>query len=339
MPRLKNYIAEHLPKALGQGLVQAMGLEVRLRPWEEVSRLAPFLRERYQFLHGSLLGHDVLFLVDGSGDEESPASVRKHIAQVRATRDWPVVYVRESVTAYTRRRLIEQHVPFVVPGNQIYLPDLGIDLREHFRAKATPRPRFRPATQAVFLHALREEGDAPLSTAKLSPASGYSPITLSRAFDEIEAAGLAESKTIGRERLVHFTAPRRELWSRAQSLLTDPVKSRQSIDAPQADAIGLDAGLTALARYTMIAEPKNHAVAMSREEWNSLRMRDAVSVVPMPDERSYEVEVWSYAPQAHRVPGVVDPLSLYLSLRASINREGDERTAQALEQLLESLPW
>jgi hypothetical protein len=32
--------------------------------------------------------------------------------------------------------LIEQKVSFIVPGNQLYLPDLGLDLREYFRQRA-----------------------------------------------------------------------------------------------------------------------------------------------------------------------------------------------------------
>lgn len=339
MPRRANKVAEQLAEALHQ----AMGLELLPNPWGEGSRLAPFLSAKYRFLEGSVLGQSLLFLVDESADEESPAIIKKHIALVRSKSDRPVVYVRESVTAYNRKRLIEQRVPFVVPGNQIYLPDLGIDLREHFRAKARPRAQFRPATQAVFIRYLLEEGDAPLSTAKLSPNSGFSPITLSRAFDEIEAAGLAESRTRGRERLVHFVAPRRELWTRAQELLTDPVKSRHLVEGPHdvqhGEVIGLDAGLSALARYTMIAEPKRNVAAMSREQWNTLRTHDAVNVVPMPGEHSCEVEVWSYTPKVHRMPNVVDPLSLYLSLRASVDREGDERVGQSLEQLPESLSW
>jgi len=41
-----------------------------------------------------------------------------------------VVYVRTRMTAFNRKRLIEQKVPFIVPGNQMYLPTLAIDLRE-----------------------------------------------------------------------------------------------------------------------------------------------------------------------------------------------------------------
>ncbi len=32
---------------------------------------------------------------------------------------------------------IAQKVPFIVPGNQLYLPDLGLDLREYFRQRMT----------------------------------------------------------------------------------------------------------------------------------------------------------------------------------------------------------
>ena len=53
-----------------------------------------------------------------------------------------MVYVTGALASYERKRLIEQKVPFMVPGNQLYLPDLGIDLREYFRQRPplrTPR--------------------------------------------------------------------------------------------------------------------------------------------------------------------------------------------------------
>lgn len=37
------------------------------------------------------------------------------------------VYILQGLEAYNRKRLIQQKGPFIVPGNQLYLPDLGID--------------------------------------------------------------------------------------------------------------------------------------------------------------------------------------------------------------------
>jgi len=326
MPFLAHHITQYLRETLGT--------EVPTTAWTGASRLPAFLTERYRFLQATILDHRLLLLVDESPQEESPASIRKHIAQVHSKCEWPVVYVRERVTAYNRKRLIEQRVPFVVPGNQMYLPELGIDLREHFLKQTVRKPHFRPATQAILIHALLRDHHGPMVAAELAQELGYSSMTLSRAFDEIESAALAESKVTGRERFLHFTVPRRELWKRAQGFLTDPVKARHFIYPAAGDALGLKAGLGALARYSMLADPPNPVIAMSREHWTSLRQRGTVNVLPMREPDACEVETWSYAPRPSREPGVVDPLSLALSLRHS----SDERVEQALEHMMERLP-
>jgi hypothetical protein len=324
-----------LEHRIGPYLRETLGTEVLPLPWPQASRLAPFLAERYRFFQAIILNHPVLFMMDVSLSEESPANISKHIAQVHAKSDWPVIYVRDRVTAYNRKRLIEQRVPFVVPGNQMYLPELGIDLREHFRKQVVTQPQFRPATQALFIHAMLRDREAPLAAIELAPEFGYSSMTLSRAFDELEAAELGESRPAGRERILHLAAPRRELWKLAQPFLKDPVKARYFIQSTSIEGLGPSAGLSALARYSMLDDSKNPVVAMSREHWTSLRQQGAVTVIPMREPSAVEIEMWSYKPSSYRQPGVVDPLSLYLSLR----QPTDERVEQALDHMMESLPW
>ena len=60
-------------------------------------------------------------------------------------------------------------------------------------------------------------------------------------------------------------------------------------------------------------------------------------IIPVPQEEpgTTEVEVWSYSPDLFARDGVVDPLSLYLSIRGS----SDERIEMALEKLEEAFPW
>jgi Tfp pilus assembly protein PilO len=48
-----------------------------------------------------------------------------------------------------------------------------------------------------------------------------------------------------------------------------------------------------------------------------------------------EIQVWSYDPKLFAVAGVVDRLSLFLSLRD----EKDERVEAALEQMMKEMPW
>lgn len=320
---------------IGPYLRETLGAEVLPVPWEDAARLPVFLTEHYRFRQAIIFSQPLLFMIDILPTEESPAVIRKHLAHVMGTCGCPIVYVRDRVTAYNRKRLIAQRVPFIVPGNQMYLPDLGIDLREHFRAQATNPPRLRPATQAIFIHALLREGDAPLATTHLAPELGYSSMTLIRAFDELEAAELAESKIVGRERVLRLAGPRRELWQRAAKFLRDPVKARHFIQPVPPETLGPRAGFSALAAYSMLADPENQVFAMSREHWTSLKQQGALVVLPTREPEAYEIETWTYVPRPFREPGVVDPLSLYLSLKQS----ADDRTEQALNHMLENLPW
>jgi hypothetical protein len=46
-------------------------------------------------------------------------------------------------------------IPFIVPGNQLYLPDLGLDLREYFRQRSpTAQSALSPSAQAMLITAL-----------------------------------------------------------------------------------------------------------------------------------------------------------------------------------------
>ncbi len=327
MPALRKQIEDHLRSTLG--------IEAALSTWDGAKLLPNYLVERYEFFRATLMGKPVLVLIDDFATEESATTIRKHLSQIRAKCEWPAIYVRSQVTAYNRTRLIEQGVPFLVPGNQMYLPQLGIDLREHFLKQKRRKAMFRPATQAVFIHALLRDESGPLVAGELARGLGYSTMTMSRAFDEIEAAGLGETRVQNRERVLSLNSPRRELWERAQEFLSDPVKSRHFVADAPAVARYPKAGQSALAHYSMIAEPANAVLAISREDWASLKRNAAVQVIPMREAKTVEVEVWSYAPRPYRDSVVVDPLSLYLSLRHS----GDERVQQALGEMMERIAW
>lgn len=325
-------------------LGELLGMEVIAVPWGAAGRLPAFLVDRYEVLEGTILDRPVLFLADAAAEAESPAMLCKHIALVGTKCDWPVVYVRERITAYNRKRLIEHRVPFLVPGNQLFLPDLGIDLREVFRRQTETRLELRPATQAVFIDALLRDGDRPLTIAELAAQLGYSAMSIGRAFSDLVAAGLAISRMVRRERTLALASPPRELWLRAQPFLSTPVRSRHFIQIRGTQThgtqthpgeLGLTAGLSALAAYSTLAEPKNPVTAVSREQWTALRQRGAVVELPMREPDACEVETWIYSPRPYRGRHVVDPLSLTLSLRPAT----DERVEQALEQTLESLPW
>lgn len=319
-------------------LRDTLGITPRIAPWKGEGSLPFFLRDRYGFYRARILGTSCVFMVDRGEREEPPAAIRKHVDAVQAGRDESVVYVREHVTAYRRKRLVEQKLPFVVPGNQMYLPGLGLDFREHFR-KPHHRPgTLRPSSQALLLYALLRDAEG-MGPTLLAGALGYSAMTMSRAFDELDAAGLCESshRGRGRDRRLHLGGARRDVWERALPFLKSPVKSRRAVHlVPGKRLPGPKAGWSALAHYSMLAEPENVVVALGREDWKFLESGDEATPAMAGEADAVIVEVWTYAPALLAEDGQVDRLSLYLSMR---DMEEDERVQAALHRMMEDMPW
>jgi hypothetical protein len=316
-------------------LHDALGVSVKTTPWSGVGQLPPVLRERYRFAKAELLGLRALLVIDASPEEQSPATVRKHLDMLQSKQPAELIYVRARVTAYNRKRLIEQKVPFIVPGNQMYLPMLAIDLREHFRRIREEAPTFSPSTQVVVLHAMFRDAGQVLIPSEMAPLLGYSAMTMTRAFDELETAKLAEVTVRGRERCLRFIGDRREIWEKAQPFLRNPVSKRLFIRRINGAEGATHAGLTALAHYSMLAPPAYTTYALSREEWKTLRQQHKIIEVPVQDPDVSEIEVWWYSPARFAEHGMVDQLSLYLSLKA----DHDERTETALEEMMEKIEW
>ena len=138
MPILVTAVLHYLQEVLG---IDAS----RVKPWARANELPYFLRDVFQFSELELLGHPVVLAIGRGEAKQSLSDVRTWLDKVKALAGQPAVYVTDALASYERRRLIEQNVPFIVPGNQLYLPDLGLDLREYFRQRT-------PATEAALLY-------------------------------------------------------------------------------------------------------------------------------------------------------------------------------------------
>jgi hypothetical protein len=317
-----------------------LGITPQVKPWPEAVELPVFLRQGYSFFAARILCTEVLFAFDRELPLRSPRTIRTQLQQVEAHCGRPVVFVREQLDAFQRKRLIELNTAFVIPGNQMYLPELAIDLREHFRARREIREHVSPATQAALIDLLlRPFGEEQNSTA-IGKRLGYTKMTMSRTFNELDALKLVEIQHRGRQRVLIPPENRRQLWTKAEPLLQSPVKSVHYISRLSGVGTiiptkGLISGLSALSHYTMLETPKTPAVAVTSKRWlQYLNVMPQVEVHP--DEYdALTVEVWSYDPALFATPSVVDRLSLYLSLK----HVRDERVEMALEEMLEQMPW
>lgn len=309
------------------------------RIWAGQDSLPYFLRDAFELHEFEILGTTVLLALDRHAGQSSLADVRSRIEKIRSLADIPVLYVTQALASYERRRLIEQKVPFVVPGNQLYLPDLGLDLREYFRQRpGSAEAPLSPSAQALLITALlRRRWEARWRPGETASRLGYTAMTISRATRDLVAAGLAHARKAGRTQYLIMPFTAQETWERAAPLLRTPVQRTVWTASPlPAGPTGHSwrwAGLSALARQSMLGEPRTPVHAISRADWQSVKPVAGEWSESMPG--AHEWQLWNYSPALDPEGDTVDPLSLILSLRDS----ADERVQAALDALKARLPW
>ncbi|BEP48528.1 MarR family transcriptional regulator [Variovorax sp. V116] len=327
-----------LTTAVLRYLHEVLGIEARaVKPWARANELPYFLRDAFQFSELELLGQPIVLAIGRAQAKQSLSEVRTWLDKVQALAGQPAVYVTDALASYDRRRLIEQKVPFIVPGNQLYLPDLGLDLREYFRRRTPATEALSPSAQAMLITALlRQPWQSDWQPSEIAVALGYTPMTLSRAVKELTAAGLATAYTVGRSRWLRMELPPGQVWERAKPALRTPVRRTVWVAAhgTVAHRPSRLAGLSALARYSMLTEPKWPVFALAAADWKAAT--DAgVRELPEPEAGAQEWQLWSYSPALVPDADTVDPLSLTLSLQEN----ADDRIQLALDELKGRLPW
>jgi len=316
-------------------LLDTLGITVTLSKPTNPESLPFFLQDIYDLFQVRFLNEDFIVLASRNDSELTPATIHKHIDIVNQQLKMKAVFVHSTISSFNRKRLIEYKVPFVIPGTQMYLPDLGIDLREYFIKKRAKTVILGPSTQAVILYVLTQTMIEPVTPTQLAEELGYSRMTMTRSIDEIESAELAEVSVVGRKRLVHFDKNRRELWEKALPRLKTPVRENVWLKTMIDELSVCEAGLTALACYSMLTSPQKQVYAASAKDWKAIKRKCPSDIISYPDEAGYELEVWSYSPGLFANGKRVDPFSLYLSLRDI----KDERVESAMEEMMEGLEW
>jgi len=328
-----------LQEAVRRYLREVLGIDPVIRKWSGVRKLPYFLQDAFELYELKIRDLSVLLAANRRSKTLTIAAIRDHVDKLKSFAGCPLIYVTDALASYERKRLIEYKVPFIVPGNQLYLPDLGIDLREYFRQRTQlPQHALSPASQAMLIQALLDRSTQaiwnPAATAK---ELGYTPMTLSRAVRELTTLEIATLQPKGKERWLHMNRPPAETWRVAKPLLRSPIK--QSVWILRAPKLHPErelplAGLSALARYSQLAEPALSVYAMDSREWKT-KTQQGLEMIPEPLVGTFRLEVWNYTPIPMPNNKTVDPLSLTLSLQ----NDPDERVQGALEELQEHFPW
>lgn len=312
----------------------------------EMGYLPMYITQAYR-LYNLELFNQVLVLVElKEEDDLSILQVDKHLQLIKNTFNKKVVVVLENLMSYGRNRLIEKGINFIVPGKQMYLPELLIDLKESYsnpKAKLKPDYLLPSAQFLLFYHIIHRDKRLSLennSFKEIAQRLNYTPMAITYAVEDLKQHELLD--VYGeKERYIKFNLERNELWYIAEQskMLINPVLKTVYVDVKPSNVFMLNSNASALPEYSTMNPSKQKYFAIEKNKFYELQKNNEL-VKANDYEGNYAIEVWKYNPETlvedmGNERSVVDPLSLYLSLKDSL----DERIEMALEQIIEKYIW
>lgn len=328
--KLEHKILKYLEEILGKAPKSV------LLERERVHGLPHFLVNSYKFFDCELFGCRLVFAQpEKRKADATPAEYAQQVVRLQDHFKVPVALLLSRVEAYQRNRLVQMGVPFIVPNRQLFLPQLMVDLQEHFpRAASRQAKQLSTPAQLVFLYHLLAENVGEFSLRELARRTGYSATTLTKVQEELESFGLCEIRRVGRSKFLHFKFSGKKLWKVALPILRSPVRGIKPVRDIAPRLLVMKAGLSALAEKTHINSDQVSTYAMKESTFKKALMNGEVVVAQNKDEATAIVELWAYDPEFVNDQNI-DVLSLFLSLKD----DPDERVQGELKKLLEDQSW
>jgi len=304
---------------------------IQLIPYEEQHKLPLAYRNAY-LLNRMIINRQEALLA--APVEKIPlATLRKQYRQMVAYTGLPCVLYLKETNYYSRDAMLEEGIPFVWEGHQIYLPYLGALLEDQKRPSLRNCNRISYLTQKLLLMALYE-GWQRITVTKAAEMLGVSKMSITRCFDELEAMDIPYLIVRSRARSISADADKKAMWERIKPILRNPIittyalKEKPDIQLPIA-------GTMALAHYSMLDESNRPTYAITKKNLSEIDL-SAGRQTPAGEIPGCTIQELGY-----QIPfedgSAVDPLTIVLGMGEE--ELSDPRVSMAIDEMLEEHVW
>ncbi|MBP6978138.1 MAG: hypothetical protein PHD61_07795 [Bacteroidales bacterium] len=302
-------------------------------PDNELERLPLFMKHEYDFMKGDISGHEILFIKPKKGVEITAVKLRKHLDIASKALKKTSVYVIESLEGYNRKRLINKKVPFVVPGKQMYMPDLLIDLKDFAVVRKQKPETMTPAAQLLLLYHLQVEQLEGMNMKSIARKLGYGAMTITRVANYLKTENICKIEGT-KEKYLLFDKTRQALWKEVEPHMFNPVKKTVYVSGKPSLNEVYRSNINALSYYTLIADENKDYYAITDKSFKQFINTGLIKDYGNLDGEVC-LEIWKYDPGKLSNNNYVDRLSLYLIFREDQN----ERIQIVLDQMMEEILW
>lgn len=315
-------------------LAEIFGLSAKIENWDGKSKLPLYLRNKREYFVLSVGDIRSVLMKNNSGDF-NVSRFEKEMQEIGKYSGMSVILWLDAVSTYQRNALVKNRIPFIVPNSQIYVPELGMSLKEFCVGKREKVEKISAATQFLLLYFIYQKKHEEKSQSELAEYLNMSAMNISRAVQELKEIGLLEVRREGTRKMVKSVAIGKELYQLSSRYLQSPVQKKIYVSLKHFDMLLPFAGETALAKKSMINYPKYMVYAMDKKSARDILKEHIVEPELMMDNHYVEIELWKYNPLTYAAEGIVDIVSLVQSLKEI----EDERIEMQIENIMGKYKW
>ncbi len=313
-------------------LQETLGISAKEKAWDSEEKLPLYLKRGKSYSILQIESEDCL-CIRITSDDFKISTYLKQLDKLSGYWNDNIVLVFQELSSYQRKMLIQNKISFIVPGSQVYIPFLGMLFKERTFGRQTIAVNKLSVTGQLLLLYMMENKIKKIRQADIPQFIPYSPMTISRAVNELLHFGLLNQKINGRERILYVDSSTSELYQKCKVYLENPVSRTVFIREADIPKNLPFAGESALSEYSMLNPPRVNCYAMWKKDFNKTKPE---TVDPNWTNDPYaSVELWIYDPLLLSKDGYVSELPLMLSLE----NETDERVEEAIETMMENYKW
>ena len=238
----------------------------------------------------------------------------------------------EQTTFYIREKMMEEGIPFVIDGKQVFLPFIGYLLSKSNERELPPVHLISFLTQKMLLVAIYERW-IEMKVSDVAKQLGVSTKSASRCFDELEYLNIGVLGMKGKSRVINIPDDRKQLWQQIERVLRNPVIRRFILRKDM--KLEKKAGISALCEYSLLSDNAYPTYAVTKKELKASGVKVEKQANKLEEIGCVVLELGYFIDFLGK--GLQDPLSVALS--QTREEQEEERVEISINEMLEEYVW
>ena len=251
----------------------------------------------------------VLWMAIHPKDDAGLVMLRRDRAGVEKMTGLNCAIFLDRTTFYIKEKMMEEGIPFVIEGKQVFLPFIGYLLSKENERELAPVHLISFLTQKMLLMAIYER------------------------WNELEYLNIDVLGMKGKSRVINIPNDRKQLWQQIERMLRNPVIRRFILRKDM--KLEKKAGISALCEYSLLSDNAYLTYAVTKKELKSSGVTEEKQVSELEEIGCAVLELGYFIDFSGK--GLQDPLSVVLSLTGEEQEE--ERIDISINEMLEEYVW